>query len=89
MADKIALSPRTQSLTPARTAGPQDQKVSTMLMAQPTASSQSRAQGRRWFTNEWADSLNYTGIYARYRHYSHTPVTFTTGPHVGSPRSFS
>ena len=77
MADKIALGKDLVADARARTAKvPEDQKVSTMVLMGAADGQLAVAGGKDgWFTNEWADSLNYTNV-SRDTDTSHTPVTF-------------
>ena len=77
MADKIALGKDLVADARARTAKvPADQKVSTMVLMGAADGQLAVAGGKDgWFTNEWADSLNYTNV-TRDTDTSHTPVTF-------------
>ena len=77
MADKIALGKDLVADARARTAKvPEDQKVSTMVLMGAADGQLAVAGGKDgWFTNEWADSLNYTNV-TRDTDTSHTPVTF-------------
>ena len=77
MADKIALGKDLVADARARTAKvPEDQRVSTMVLMGAADGQLAVAGGKDgWFTNEWADSLNYTNV-SRDTDTSHTPVTF-------------
>ena len=77
MADKIALGKDLVAGARARTAKvPEDQRVSTMVLMGAADGQLAVAGGKDgWFTNEWADSLNYTNV-SRDTDTSHTPVTF-------------
>ena len=77
MADKIALGKSLVADARARTAKvPEDQRVSTMVLMGAADGQLAVAGGKEgWFTNEWADSLNYTNV-SRDTNTSHTPVTF-------------
>ena len=77
MADKITLGKDLVADARARTAKvPEDQRVSTMVLMGAADGQLAVAGGKDgWFTNEWADSLNYTNVSSD-TDTSHTPVTF-------------
>ncbi len=77
MADKISLGQNLIADARARTAKvPEDQRVSTMVLMGAADGQLAVAGGKDgWFTNEWADSLNYVNV-TRDTDTSHTPVTF-------------
>lgn len=77
MADKISLGQNLIADARARTAKvPEDQRVSTMVLMGAADGQLAVAGGKDgWFTNEWADSLNYVNV-SRDTDTSHTPVTF-------------
>ena len=86
MADKIALGKDLVADARARTAKvPEDQKVSTMVLMGAADGQLAVAGGKDgWFTNEWADSLNYTNV-SRDTDTSLHARHLRAGSHVGPP----